>query len=116
MNIAIDNQEEGIMIKNPEGVYVPGKRKGGGWLKIKPEYQDGISDCLDLLVVGGSYGTGRHHNIISHFMCGILEKPLNESTLRKNHAHGIYIYIYIYNYILCISLSIIKYTIIYNYR
>ena len=31
---------------------------GGGWLKIKPEYVDSLSDQLDILIVGGYFGAG----------------------------------------------------------
>ena len=34
LNEAIDNREEGIMVKNPESVYRPNTRKGG-WFKNK---------------------------------------------------------------------------------
>ena len=31
---------------------------GSGWLKIKPEYVDSLSDQLDVLIVGGYFGEG----------------------------------------------------------
>lgn len=31
---------------------------GSGWLKIKPEYVDSLSDQLDLIIVGGYFGVG----------------------------------------------------------
>ena len=36
-------RDEGIMLKDPESVYKPNARAGGGWLKIKPEYRYGRS-------------------------------------------------------------------------
>lgn len=36
LNDAIDNREEGIVLKQPESVYKPNVRNGG-WYKIKPE-------------------------------------------------------------------------------
>ena len=29
-----------------------------GWLKIKPDYVDSLSDELDLLILGGYFGVG----------------------------------------------------------
>ncbi|XP_026867629.2 DNA ligase 4 [Electrophorus electricus] len=74
LNEAIDNREEGIMVKNPLSIYKPDKR-GEGWLKIKPEYVDGLMDELDLLIVGGYWGKGRRSGMLSHFLCAVAETP-----------------------------------------
>ncbi|KAM6945810.1 DNA ligase 4 [Aplochiton taeniatus] len=74
LNNAIDQREEGIMVKDPSSLYKPDKR-GEGWLKIKPEYVDGLMDQLDLLVVGGYWGKGRRGGMMSHFLCGVAETP-----------------------------------------
>lgn len=91
------------MIKALDSNYVPGERKNK-WLKLKPEYIDGLGDDLDLLIVGtspryrakklvlkricgcagGYYGTGigRRGGSISHFMLGLAVK--NERDDPKN--------------------------------
>lgn len=74
LNEAIDNREEGIMVKDPSSIYKPDKR-GEGWLKIKPEYVDGLMDELDLLIVGGYWGKGRRGGMMSHFLCAVAEAP-----------------------------------------
>ncbi|KAG1700928.1 DNA ligase 4 [Nymphon striatum] len=70
LNSAIDNREEGIVVKNPLSLYKPNTRKGG-WLKIKPEYVDSIIDQLDLIIVGGYFGEGRRSGMISHFLLAV---------------------------------------------
>ncbi|XP_071117642.1 DNA ligase 4-like [Haliotis cracherodii] len=70
LNEAIDNQEEGIMVKNMESVYRPSTRKGG-WFKIKPEYIGGLMDELDVLIIGGYFGVGHRGGMMSHFLCGV---------------------------------------------
>ncbi|XP_037325990.2 DNA ligase 4 isoform X2 [Pungitius pungitius] len=74
LNDAIDGREEGIMVKDPMSLYKPDKR-GEGWLKIKPEYVDGLMDELDLLIVGGYWGKGKRGGILSHFLCAVAEAP-----------------------------------------
>jgi DNA ligase 4 len=44
LNRAIDNRDEGIMMKDPNTVYRPSKERKGGWWKIKPEVLDLKSD------------------------------------------------------------------------
>lgn len=69
---AILDKQEGIIIKNLNSTYVANERKNS-WLKLKPEYIDGIGDDLDLLIVGGYFGTGigRRGGLISHFLLGV---------------------------------------------
>lgn len=74
LNGAIDNREEGIMVKDPMSTYKPDKR-GEGWLKIKPEYVNGLMDELDLLIVGGYWGKGSRGGMMSHFLCAVAETP-----------------------------------------
>uniref|UniRef100_A0A8C5K712 DNA ligase n=1 Tax=Jaculus jaculus TaxID=51337 RepID=A0A8C5K712_JACJA len=74
LNEAIDKREEGIMIKHPLSIYKPDKR-GEGWLKIKPEYVNGLMDELDILIVGGYWGKGARGGMMSHFLCAVAEKP-----------------------------------------
>lgn len=47
---------------------------GSGWLKIKPEYVDSLSDELDLIILGGQYGSGHRGGMISHFLLGVADK------------------------------------------
>lgn len=37
LNNALDANEEGIVIKRAGSSYLPGRREGGGWFKIKPD-------------------------------------------------------------------------------
>ncbi|CAM1297752.1 LIG4 (predicted) [Pycnogonum litorale] len=70
LNEAIDNREEGIVVKNPDSLYKPNSRKAG-WLKIKPEYVDSVMEQLDLIIIGGYFGEGRRKGMISHFLLGV---------------------------------------------
>ncbi len=59
--MALDAGHEGIMIKNPQAPYSPGKR-GKNWLKKKP-----VMETLDLVVVGAEWGYGKRANVIGSY-------------------------------------------------
>jgi len=65
---ALEAGHEGVMLKNPESLYSPGKR-GKNWLKIKP-----IMESLDLVVIGGEWGEGRRANFIGSFQLACIEQ------------------------------------------
>lgn len=52
---------EGVMMKNMQGVYQPGKRVGFG-VKIKP-----VMESLDLVIVGADWGEGKRARWLSSF-------------------------------------------------
>ncbi len=58
---ALKDNQEGIMMKNLEAIYQPGRRVGH-MMKIKPEVKD-----LDLVIVGGEYGSGKRSGWISSY-------------------------------------------------
>lgn len=70
LNEAIDNREEGVVLKNPDSVYRPASRKAG-WIKVKPEYVDSLVPELDLLIIGAYYGKGRRQGVLSHFLLAV---------------------------------------------
>lgn len=79
LDLVLDQQLEGLVIKSMESHYLPNERHGG-WIKLKPEYVEGMSDTLDLIILGGYYGKGRMRSgKLSQFLMGIAEKPLDNS-------------------------------------
>ena len=68
---AMDNGEEGLVIKDLDGPWIPGDRSNN-WMKIKPDYLS--SEDLDVVLIGGYYGAGElRGGKISQFLCGIVE-------------------------------------------
>jgi len=59
---ALDAGHEGIMLKDPDSTYTPGKR-GQNWLKRKPDVE-----TLDLVVTGAEWGEGRRANHLGTFL------------------------------------------------
>jgi DNA ligase-1 len=58
---ALQAGHEGIMIKNPGSLYLPGKR-GKNWLKKKP-----VMETLDLVVIGAEWGYGRRTSFLGSY-------------------------------------------------
>ncbi|CAN5596031.1 ATP-dependent DNA ligase [soil metagenome] len=52
---------EGLMVKDPESIYTPGRR-GYGWLKLKKALT-----TLDCVVVGVEVGHGKRHGVLSDY-------------------------------------------------
>ena len=65
---ALKDNQEGIMMKNLDAIYQPGRRVGH-MMKIKPEVKD-----LDLIIVGGEYGTGKRSGWISSYNLACVNK------------------------------------------
>ncbi len=59
---ALEDNQEGVMMKNLEAPYQPGTRVGYG-VKIKP-----IEETLDLAIIGAIWGQGRRSHWLSSFI------------------------------------------------
>ncbi|KAF3452747.1 hypothetical protein FNV43_RR03180 [Rhamnella rubrinervis] len=77
----IENREEGIILKDLGSKWEPGDRSGK-WLKLKPEYIRAGSD-LDVLIIGGYYGSGRHGGEVAQFLVGLAERPAPNTYPRR---------------------------------
>ncbi len=64
-NEALKENQEGVMVKNLDAVYHPGRRVAGGWLKVKPTMEN-----LDLAVIGAVWGTGKRAGWLGSFILG----------------------------------------------
>ena len=90
---SLEMGQEGVMVKNLDATYKPGKRVAGGWLKVKP-----IMETLDLVITGAVWGTGKRAGWFGSFLlscvdsdgnlreCGMMgtgikEKKANESDV-----------------------------------
>ncbi|AGM99989.1 DNA ligase (ATP) [Salinarchaeum sp. Harcht-Bsk1] len=58
---ALEAGHEGIMLKNPEAAYTPGRR-GKDWRKRKPDVE-----TLDLVVTGAEWGEGRRAELLGTY-------------------------------------------------
>ena len=59
---------EGLMIKDPQSVYTPGRR-GFGWVKLKKAYA-----TLDVVVVGVEYGHGKRRGVLSDYTFAVRDE------------------------------------------
>jgi DNA ligase-1 len=77
---ARDRHNEGLMIKDPESTYQPGRR-GLGWLKLKRALA-----TLDCVVVGVEWGHGKRRGVLSDYTFAVLD-PDGESLLTIGKAY-----------------------------
>ncbi|KAG6891206.1 DNA ligase (ATP) [Termitomyces sp. Mi166 len=80
---------EGLVIKHPLAKYVLNGRNMD-WIKVKPEYmvgqictielhtylfslEDNMGETVDVLVVGGNYGSGKRGGGVSTLICAVLD-------------------------------------------
>lgn len=65
---ALRAKHEGLMAKDPEAPYLPGKRTEY-WMKIKPAFE-----TLDVVVTGGIWGSGRRRGLLSSLVVSIRDE------------------------------------------
>jgi DNA ligase-1 len=61
-------RNEGLMVKDPESLYTPGRR-GLGWLKMKKALA-----TLDCVVVGVEVGHGKRHGVLSDYTFAVRDE------------------------------------------
>ncbi|KAL3684731.1 hypothetical protein R1sor_002753 [Riccia sorocarpa] len=76
--LTVENREEGIILKDLDSKWEPSDRSSK-WLKLKPDYVRAGSD-LDVLIIGGYYGSGKRGGQIAQFLLGLAETPKSGST------------------------------------
>jgi DNA ligase-1 len=62
---AIEEGHEGLMAKDPDAVYVPGRR-AEKWMKLKPAFE-----TLDVVITGGIWGSGRRRGLLSSLIVAV---------------------------------------------
>ncbi|XP_061991495.1 DNA ligase 4 [Rosa rugosa] len=77
----IENRDEGIVLKDLGSKWEPSDRSGK-WLKLKPDYIRAGSD-LDVLIIGGYYGSGRRGGEVAQFLVGLAERPVANTYPRR---------------------------------
>jgi DNA ligase-1 len=65
---AIEEGHEGLVAKDPDATYVPGRR-AENWMKIKPAFE-----TLDVVITGGIWGSGRRRGLLSSLMVSVRDR------------------------------------------
>jgi len=72
---------EGLMIKDPESFYCPGRR-GLAWLKLKKAFA-----TLDCVVIGAEYGHGKRNQVLSDYTFAVRDEKTGElKTIGKAYT------------------------------
>ncbi len=69
---SIQMEHEGLIAKDPESVYSPGRR-GGAWMKLK-----GVMPTLDCVVVAAEQGHGRRSDVLSDYTFAVRDEESGE--------------------------------------
>jgi DNA ligase-1 len=72
---ARERRNEGLMIKDPDSAYQPGRR-GLGWLKLKKALA-----TLDCVVVGVEWGHGKRRGVLSDYTFAVRESDAPDAGL-----------------------------------
>ena len=74
---AIDESHEGLVMKLANAPYGLNERTET-WVKLKPDYIEGVSDTLDVVIVGGYLGQGTvSYNALHHVIeCAVCFAPV----------------------------------------
>lgn len=70
---ALKAGQEGLIVKNLEAKYQPGRRVAGGWLKVKP-----VMESLDLAIIGATWGTGKRAGWLGSYILGCRDPKTTE--------------------------------------
>jgi DNA ligase 1 len=68
---------EGIVAKQPDAVYHAGERHDA-WVKLKPEYAEGMADTFDLAIVGYDRGRGKRAALGIGSVLGAVYDPMHD--------------------------------------
>ena len=83
---SLESGHEGIMLKNPDSTYSPGRR-GKNWRKRKPDVE-----TLDLVVTGAEWGEGRRASLLGTFLLSARTEGASErgSDAGESSSHAGY--------------------------
>ncbi|MBJ7609723.1 MAG: ATP-dependent DNA ligase [Candidatus Dormibacteraeota bacterium] len=73
-------RNEGLMLKDPESAYTPGRR-GLAWLKLKRPL-----DTLDVVVVGAEWGHGKRRGVLSDVTFAVPDANGDLATIGKAYT------------------------------
>ena len=82
-NEALSEGMEGVIVKNIEAHYQPGKRVGF-WLKVKP-----IMEPLDLVILGAEWGEGKRAKWLSSYVLAARDPKKHEFVATGRMASGL---------------------------
>ncbi|KAF7294400.1 DNA ligase [Mycena kentingensis (nom. inval.)] len=83
----MESRGEGLVIKHPKAKYILNGRNND-WIKVKPEYMDNMGETMDLLVVGGNYGSGNRGGGVSTLICAVLDDRRQSTDMDEDPKYS----------------------------
>ncbi|KAJ3530465.1 hypothetical protein NMY22_g8560 [Coprinellus aureogranulatus] len=81
LQAVVNNGGEGLVVKHPGSKYSLNTRNLD-WIKVKPEYIDSMGETIDVIVVGGKFGSGARAGGVSTLVCAAIEDRLGPGPTR----------------------------------
>lgn len=87
LRTVVAEASEGLVLKNPRSLYHLNERHDD-WMKVKPEYMTEFGESLDLIVIGGYYGSGHRGGALASFLCGLRVDDAHSSQTGQTKCYS----------------------------
>lgn len=85
-NEALDKNEEGIVLRDPNGIYKLNTRAKSGCYKVKAEFSSDLAKDIDLAVVGAYYSEKKTVGLFGSFLLAVVDDSNKNNNKYKYYT------------------------------